>query len=147
MRALRDSPDFFGSTYALESAFPDATWVERAERSALAETSVTFVAESPAGWVGMVAGHLEDERRPQAGLFGLWVEQSARGAGVGLALTEAVVDWARTRGAKTVTLWVIESNVDAIRLYRRAGFLETEDRKGLTRQPSLIELRMEKQLG
>jgi GNAT superfamily N-acetyltransferase len=55
----------------------------------------------------------------------LYVEDSARGAGLGGALVEAALDRARDRGCRRVELDTSESNEAARRLYARYGFSES----------------------
>lgn len=50
------------------------------------------------------------------------VEESARGRGVGAALSQAAVEEARRRGAKNVSLSSRPSREAANRLYQRLGF-------------------------
>ncbi|WP_435748719.1 GNAT family N-acetyltransferase [Microbacterium sp. PMB16] len=50
------------------------------------------------------------------------VDESARGHGVGRALTRAAVDAARTRGARSIDLTSRPSRVAANELYRSEGF-------------------------
>ena len=57
-----------------------------------------------------------------AELESLSVLAAERGAGVGKALTEAAVDFARAGGAESVLVAAAHSNEDALRFYRREGF-------------------------
>ena len=143
LRALADSPDAFGRGLADELSMPDQAWIERAERGALGLDTATFIAETGAGLVGLATVRLEQDADARADLFGLWVDPAARAAGVGLALTQAVIDWARRYGARTLALLVVTSNLTAIRLYSRAGFRETGHSLPMPRKPSLIEIEME----
>jgi ribosomal protein S18 acetylase RimI-like enzyme len=52
----------------------------------------------------------------------LYVDASARGAGVGRALVRATLDRARERGCRRAELDVNESNAAALALYERFGF-------------------------
>lgn len=52
----------------------------------------------------------------------MWVAATARGAGVGTTLVEAVAEWARSSGARSVSLSVKATNSHAIALYERLGF-------------------------
>ena len=52
----------------------------------------------------------------------LYVAEDARGAGLGRALTEAVIDRARERGCRRVELDVNTENPSAMHLYRSLGF-------------------------
>lgn len=67
----------------------------------------------------------------------LFVLDSARGAGLGRALVEAVLDSARARGSRRVELDVSESNDAALALYRSLGFgfKSDPDRDLLMRRP------------
>jgi len=74
-------------------------------------------------WRGLMSSVLEREVQP--GVFqmdGIFVEQSARGLGVGTALLLAIVDAARERGLAQVHLDVIDINPRARSLYERVGF-------------------------
>jgi len=63
-------------------------------------------------WTGVEDCWLED----------LYVRDSARGQGLGRALTEACVERARARGCKRIELDVNERNTSAIALYTSLGF-------------------------
>jgi ribosomal protein S18 acetylase RimI-like enzyme len=60
--------------------------------------------------------------------LGMAVAEDWRGRGVGTALLDAALDWARGTSAHKVALEVWPHNDAAISLYRRAGFVE-EGRK------------------
>jgi GNAT superfamily N-acetyltransferase len=52
----------------------------------------------------------------------LFVEESARGSGLGGRLVEAAIDRARERGSRRMELDVNDANEPALRLYERFGF-------------------------
>jgi ribosomal protein S18 acetylase RimI-like enzyme len=52
----------------------------------------------------------------------LYVDDSARGTGLGRALVNAALERARARGCRRMELDVNESNTDAIAFYERLGF-------------------------
>jgi RimJ/RimL family protein N-acetyltransferase len=62
--------------------------------------------------------------------LGLMVAKDARRAGVGRALLEAAVDWARASGVRKLELHVFPWNEPAIRLYETFGF----EREGLRKR-------------
>ncbi len=63
-------------------------------------------------WTGTEDCWLED----------LYVRDSARGTGLGRALTEACIERARERGCRRIELDVNETNTTAIALYTSSGF-------------------------
>jgi RimJ/RimL family protein N-acetyltransferase len=62
--------------------------------------------------------------------LGLMVAKDARGRGVGRALLEAAVAWARASGIRKLELHVFPWNEPAIRLYESFGFEREGYRKG-----------------
>ena len=58
------------------------------------------------------------------GEIGMAVARDWRGRGVGTALIEAAVEWARERGLHKLSLSVFAHNEAAIGLYRKVGFVE-----------------------
>lgn len=140
LEALRDAPDAFGSTHAREAAFEPDEWHRRATRDGSFLAFIPDLAE-PAG----LAGGFEEEPGV-AELVSMFVRPRARGHGVGEALIDAVVAWARNRNAASVHLWVTETNKPAIRLYERCGFTVTPERQPLPSDPSLGEVGMTRPL-
>jgi putative acetyltransferase len=61
--------------------------------------------------------------------LGLMVAVDARRQGVGWALLEAAVEWARGAGVRKLELHVFPWNEPAIRLYERFGFEREGERK------------------
>ena len=56
--------------------------------------------------------------------IGMFVAKDWRGRGVGVALMEAAVDWARSQGLHKLSLSVFPHNAAAIALYEKFGFVE-----------------------
>jgi GNAT superfamily N-acetyltransferase len=115
---LKDAPYAFGSTYEAEVNRPEERW-----RSALADRT-RFVAESGGEVIGTVGGGASD-LTGTAALTALWVAPAARGHGVGEALVNVIVEWAKDAGYEQVMLWVVEGNAAAESLYLRTGFRRT----------------------
>lgn len=122
LRALADAPDAFGATLAEEHGLKDADWIARAVDPDVAQ----FLAISSGGdAVGIVVGAPFDGIENAAGLFSMWVDSEFRGCGVGSALVDAVVGWARDKRYDCVVLDVADANTAAVRLYESRGFLPT----------------------
>ena len=120
LRSLTTDPDAFGSTLARESEFNAAAWRSRLQGFA-GRPGQVFIDEidgNPVGVVGIGRSELPDD----AMLWGMWVDPTVRGRGVGARLVDAAIEWALANECSTVTLWVMRSNDSALRLYERHGF-------------------------
>jgi GNAT superfamily N-acetyltransferase len=142
LRALGADPDAFASTLQEEQAIPEAEWRARAERVAKGETAATFVAEHEGAWMGMVFVFDEPHTADVVDVAGMWVDPLVRGHGTGHHLLDAVLGWAREHKARTIRLWVTETNTDARALYKGYGFTETGRRQPLRTNPQLTSLEM-----
>ena len=120
LAALADAPTAFAMTFAQESADPPHRWIEAAAVRSSSPTDATFFTEMDGRVVGLVGTY-----RSTDGWFHLvsmWVSGIARRRGIATALTETVIDMARTAGSPGVFLWVNAANTAAIAMYERAGF-------------------------
>jgi GNAT superfamily N-acetyltransferase len=129
LRALREAPEAFGSTYA--------------EEEGLSTDAVAGLLAPPDGWAKVVLGAFSDNRRGgdalvgiivcqqerrlkarhKAVIGGMYVASEARGRGIGRALLERVVAEARSwLGVEKLTLTVVERAAPARSLYHAAGF-------------------------
>ncbi len=119
LRALSNAPDAFGSTFEETAARPPKSWPKQ-----LAELA-TFVVVLDGYDVGMVRGIRYEGKPGAAILLSMWVAPAVRGKGVGEALIDAVVDWARSEGFVHLLLDVADENAPAVALYARKGFKPT----------------------
>src|SRR5215470_14937370 len=99
LRALADAPMAFGATFAQERAFPGKVWRDRAAGGAAGDDRVTFVAEQDGRWVGLATCLLAGSEISVPTLVGMFVDGSVGRQGIGVALVESVIGWARSRGA------------------------------------------------
>ena len=98
--------------------------------------AAVFVAEDDAG---TVVGRLSVGRDPHPASthvadVGLMVAVGARRQGVGRALLQAAVDWARAAGVRKLELHVFPWNEAAMKLYESFGFEREGYRKGQYRR-------------
>ncbi|HZC05082.1 MAG TPA: N-acetyltransferase [Ktedonobacterales bacterium] len=128
LRALREEPESFGSSYEESKERPIKAIVEqlRAAREKGDFTLGAFEADQQAErLVGMVAFVRAPGRKNRhiGDIFSMYVAPEARGQGCGRALVEALI--ARTRaldGMEQLILAVTATNSAARALYRTFGF-------------------------
>jgi ribosomal protein S18 acetylase RimI-like enzyme len=125
IRAVRDMPTAFTSSVAEEIARPLAATVERLTgRPNDAVFGAFSVGGELLGVVGLRNGAGEQERH-KATLFGMAVSSEHFGQGIGAALVEHLLGYARgIDGLAQVDLRFTEGNRAAERLYRSCGFVE-----------------------
>ena len=118
LRALREHPDAFTSSYEQDRDLPlEAT----AQRLAAHPFWGAYHHAELCGFVG-----LERERRPKgrhkATVMGMYVAPEAGNQGVGRRLLDALIAHARSNGVESLVLTVTDGNERAFRLYESAGF-------------------------
>lgn len=132
LRALREDPAGFSSTYAEELELTEADWRRRA---ATPGQIVASRGGHDCGTVLMLA-------TPDGfQLVAMWVAPLARGTGLAEALVRAALADAGARGAETVALRVFDDNLPAARLYRRLGFRDEGTSVSPGRAARLLRLR------
>jgi ribosomal protein S18 acetylase RimI-like enzyme len=143
LAALAQAPYAFGSKLADWQGEGDK---EERWRARLAipdsHTVAVFLDGEPTGIGSGIPG-------PADGIvevISVWVSPAARGRGVGDALLESIEQWARTRSAHLLRLAVIPSNAAATGLYRRNGFVLTDESGDLMDDGVTREAIMEKRL-
>src|SRR5262245_23828608 len=75
-------------------------------------------------------------------LVGMFVAPAERGRGVGRALVDAVIAWARDRRATALCLWVTSTNYSAIKLYTCCDFRRTGQIRPVVHTPTVTEFQM-----
>ncbi len=126
LRALADAPSAFSTKLSDAVTWPTASWQQQLEQMA------TFVAVmSPVAKVTPDVGVVRCVLHPEAStasLVSLWVAPEVRRGGVAGRLIGAVVGYARRNNMGRVVLDVVETNAQAIALYRKHGFVPNGER-------------------
>lgn len=122
LRALKEDPSAFGSTYAREAAFDDDEWARRVVRWS-GEQGIGFLAIHEDRACGIAGALLEES--DQAQLVSMWTAPEYRQHGVGRLLVEAITAWAVGRGLNMLRLMVVSENQSALSFYERLGFIRT----------------------
>jgi GNAT superfamily N-acetyltransferase len=149
LRALAEAPMAYGSTLAHEQGFAENVWRERSVGASIGCDRATFVAERDGQWVGLATGLARPEAPESEGplLVGMFVDSTARRTGVAVGLVEAISGWARSCGARRLTLWVTARNDPAVALYRCCGFRPTGVSRPLPHTPTHVECEMVRDIG
>ncbi len=139
LRALKDAPEAFSTTYAEALARSDGAWSEITALFAAGNDRVMFVAEATERLIGCAGAFVEDGAPV---VVSMWVEPDHRGRRVGAELLRAIAAWARQRDHSRLRLWVVSDNRAAIALYEREGFRRTGGTQPMPRDHSVVELEM-----
>ena len=142
LRALKESPTAFSSTYAREWQLPDEEWVSRATLWGGQGTDSIFLAFDGGAACGIIGSYVEPGDRQRAQVVSMWVDPAYRRAGVGKALVDRVVEWNRLLGMREIALMVTSVNAGAIAFYERLGFAKTGVTGEYPNDPAITEFEM-----
>jgi ribosomal protein S18 acetylase RimI-like enzyme len=146
LRALKNTPLAFGSTYEREVRLTDEEWAARAARLDSGR-DVGFLAVCDGSYAGLALCFVEPEDATTGQLISMWVAPEARRRGVGRMLIDAIVAWAAERGVRTVRLMVTSVNDGAMEFYRRLGFERTGKTGPYPNDPTVVEYEMVREIG
>lgn len=130
LRALRDAPDAFGSSFEREEAYTESDW---RRWLTLGPTWIAVVDERD---VGIICGG-QHHSAEIPWVYAMWVEPTVRGTGVAESLLGVVIDWARQSGASLLGLDVADRAPRAKRFYERNGFVIGDQTFPMPRDPSI----------
>jgi ribosomal protein S18 acetylase RimI-like enzyme len=145
LAALREAPSAFGSTYARESGFSDAVWLDRASKSTR-ERSAGYLAMDAPGACGIAWVTGDNQDSSVGRVLSVWVAPTHRRRGVGRLLINTVVAWAGDHEIRTLKLMVTSNNETALRFYQSLGFVATGNTQPYPNDPELVENEMARAL-
>jgi GNAT superfamily N-acetyltransferase len=146
LRALRDSPESFAETAEEAEERPLSYWEDLTRSVTELARHAMFLACEGGAVLGSTYGLRGRDSRDAARIGGTWVDPSYRRRGVGRALLQAALSWAREQGFRRVGLWAPAASHAALSLYRQAGFKETERRQPLRTDAALQIVEFERVL-
>ena len=138
LASLLDAPTAFGTTYAANAANTEAQWRDRAAGRGPARFVLAFVDGDVVGMAGAVVN-----AAGEFGLIAMWVRPEFRGAGVAVALVEAIKADALARGYSRVVLDVSTENQRATAFYTKLGFAFLPVWDALESHPGITVQKME----
>jgi ribosomal protein S18 acetylase RimI-like enzyme len=142
LRALKDTPSAFGRTYAEESNFSDAEWLNRVTIWNSGSRSVCYIAMNGGEPCGIIACYLDDHDPPRPNVASMWVAPSHRRSGLGTRLLDYARKWAQTLKTPQMRLMVTSGNAAAIHFYERYGFALTGTIEPYPPNPTLHQCEM-----
>ncbi|HEX8032964.1 MAG TPA: GNAT family N-acetyltransferase [Ktedonobacterales bacterium] len=123
LRALREEPEAFGSSYEEQAELPLAWFVERIRETETRFTLGAFDGETLVGSV-MFTRETGVKERHRGIVTGMYVAPEARGHGAGRALLAAAIERGRAlAGVEQIHLAVTTRNLAARALYVSVGFV------------------------
>jgi ribosomal protein S18 acetylase RimI-like enzyme len=142
LRALKDAPDAFLENYDSASRKAIKHWQASAQKHAT-NPQANFFGFLNGELAGMVGAYIADNAPDVVNLCAMWVAPEARYQGLGKALVDQVIDWAKQARVSRVRLWVNRENVSAAQFYRRCGFNDTGNTAIFPAKPDAVEQEME----
>jgi len=122
LKALKEEPQAFGSTYEDNCKHPDEYWKQRLEDTYTKNTQWLVFAKLNGILVGMAGGFAEKES-DNAHVIAVYVTPEARRKGISkLLMKELVVKIKTNKLIRKVTVDVNPEQVAAYNLYKNSGF-------------------------
>ena len=125
LRALKDEPQAFASSYEKEKEALDEEWQNQLKSDKNGNGDWVVLAGNGEQLVGMVGAWQSDEDKKNniANIFGVFVVNEARGKGISKLLMSSLLDLlTNTTPLKKVILGVNTDQTVAVNLYKRIGF-------------------------
>jgi len=123
LRALKNDPDSFGSTFEQEASRPLGNFIERIQHT---KDQFTFGCFDDTALVGIVNFARENRLKTahKGNIYGMYIEPQHRRRGLGKALLLALIEKAtiECEGLEQIHLMVVSKNESAKRLYTTLGF-------------------------
>lgn len=134
LRALREEPQAYESTFEDEQHFSDQQWRDRLARAS------TLLAVDDGKVVGTAVGLLHDAGDMM--IVAMYVAPEARGRGIAAQLIDEIAGMAILQGSRRLVLDVADGNASAARSYHQYGFVPMGQRTPMRRDPSVFQTRL-----
>jgi len=122
LRALKDSPEAFMSSYESALSRSPASWREQVELSSMGSMRTTLLAFDAGRAVGIVAAYQIESSPSVAEILQVWVDPNYRGRGIALTLFQDVIAWATSNGYLKLIATIHKENAEVVEFYERLGF-------------------------
>jgi ribosomal protein S18 acetylase RimI-like enzyme len=118
LQALQQHPELFAVDYETEQAKPAEAWLAQVRDSII---YVAVLGKHLIGMAGVSQGQTSKTRH-KGDLWGVYVQPSYRGQGLGHQLVSACIEWAQQQGVLYLNLVVGTTNTAAVGCYKKCGF-------------------------
>ncbi len=126
LRALKEDPEAFSSSYADALALPEERWKARLRDALQSERSWLYFARMGGRLAGMIGAFVEESAPETATIVSVYVPAEERGKGISRELMECMLkELSANRALKAVTLTVNKAQLPAVALYKKFGFQQT----------------------
>jgi ribosomal protein S18 acetylase RimI-like enzyme len=148
LRALKEDPEAFSSSYATSLEQPEQFWKTRLAEAERGERSWLLFARQDNKLVGMMGAFIEGDSIETATVVSVYVPREERGNGISTRLMDEMLRvLSDVPTLRTARLDVNVSQLAAIRVYKRFGFRETGRKPATTGAGEAVEqLVMEREL-
>jgi ribosomal protein S18 acetylase RimI-like enzyme len=122
LRALKEEPQAFTSTYEEGVKYPYNFWQERLKQALAGNSQWLLFAKHGDNLVGMAGGYITDEKNT-AEVVGIYVAKEARGQGISKKLIINLISRIKqNKAVKKLLIGVNPEQVEAVCLYQSLGF-------------------------
>ncbi|MGB7876456.1 MAG: GNAT family N-acetyltransferase [Anaerolineales bacterium] len=127
LRALKEAPYAFSSTYESALQRSEESWREQAENSAQGSDRATFIAFSDDAPVGIAALYRVENQTNVGAMLQVWVAPEHRGTGVARDLIDAIFEWAGENNFRMILSRIRDGNIRAQKFYTKYGFSNSDE--------------------
>lgn len=140
LAALKESPQWYGSTFESALERSDESWCQQADGTAEGPDRAKFLMFHHRDPVGLIAFYRHTDLPDVGEIFQLWIAPSFRGTGAAVELTEAALEWARQNRFSHAIAGVLHGNHRSRGLFRKLGF-EISGERSLVREGQDVLIR------
>jgi GNAT superfamily N-acetyltransferase len=129
LRALKEDPQAFSSTYEDNLKLEDKVWKQLLEKSLKGESQWYLFAKKDEQLIGMVGAFTEEEK-DTAIVIAMYVVKEQRGKGISKQLMNGIISQVqKNKTIKKISLRVSTGQPVALNLYKGLGFKEFKKEK------------------
>lgn len=122
LELLLDNKESYGSSYEEEALFNDEFWVERLSKTNV-HTIGSFIEDEMVGIIVLVL-NVRRKMKHIANINSMYVKPAFRNQGIAYNLLEYAESIAKSNFVERLNLSVVDTNIKAIKLYQKFGFVE-----------------------